>query len=66
MTECNLISDVAVRPGLIAVTPAMRGSMVSPAGVHVNGTGECISLNLPSCSSSLDSFVLITTWHSLV
>jgi len=45
---CNvsmLISGIAVRPGLIAVTPAMHGSMMSAAAaVQVNGTGECVSL----------------------
>ena len=35
-----LVCGVAVRPGLIAVTPAMHGSLVSAAAVHVNGTGE--------------------------
>ena len=35
---------VTVRPGLIAITPAIQSSLVSSTSAHVNGTGEYISL----------------------
>jgi len=34
---------IAVRPGLITLTPAMQGSIMSTTPGHLNGTGESIT-----------------------
>ena len=38
-----LICGIAVRPGLITLTPAMQGSIMSATAARVNGAGENIT-----------------------